>query len=108
RTNQFHGAAWEFFRNDKLDAPDYFEDAGRVPKGELRQNQFLGMIGGPVLTNKIFFLADYEGLRRIQGTILTGSVPTAAERSSGYTDFTDLLGQGGTLTDALCVSNCGT
>src|ERR1700688_5319675 len=72
-TNQFHGAAWEFFRNDKLDAPDYFEDAGRVPKGELRQNQFGGMIGGPVLTNKIFFFADYEGLRRIQGTILTGS-----------------------------------
>ena len=103
-TNQFHGAAWEFFRNDKLDAPDYFEDAGRVPKGELRQNQFGGMIGGPVLTNKIFFFADYEGLRRIQGTILTGSVPTAAERSSGYTDFTDLIAlqsSSGTLTDQL-------
>lgn len=103
-TNQFHGAAWEFFRNDKLDAPDYFEDAGRVPKGELRQNQFGGMIGGPVLTNKIFFFADYEGLRRIQGTILTGSVPTAAERSSGYTDFTDLIAlqsSSGILTDQL-------
>ena len=103
-TNQFHGAAWEFFRNDKLDAPDYFEDAGHVPKGELRQNQFGGMIGGPVLTNKIFFFADYEGLRRIQGTILTGSVPTAAERSSGYTDFTDLIAlqsSSGTLTDQL-------
>jgi hypothetical protein len=103
-TNQFHGAAWEFFRNDKLDAPDYFEDAGGVPKGELRQNQFGGMIGGPVLTNKIFFFADYEGLRRIQGTILTGSVPTAAERSSGYTDFTDLIAlqsSSGTLTDQL-------
>src|ERR1700732_4272141 len=103
-TNQFHGAAWEFFRNDKLDAPDYFEDAGRVRRGERRQNQFGGMIGGPVLTNKIFFFADYEGLRRIQGTILTGSVPTAAERSSGYTDFTDLIALqsvSGTLTDQL-------
>src|ERR1700731_592468 len=103
-TNQIHGAAWEFFRNDKLDAPDYFEDAGGVPKGELRQNQFGATIGGPVLTNKIFFFADYEGLRRIQGTILTGSVPTAAERSSGYTDFTDLIAlqsSSGTLTDQL-------
>ena len=107
-TNQFHGAAWEFFRNDKLDAPDYFEDAGGVPKGELRQNQFGATIGGPVIKNKVFFFGDYEGLRRIQGTILTGSVPTAAERNSGYTDLSDLLGQGGTLTDALCVSNCGT
>ena len=39
-TNQFHGTAWEFFRNDKLDAADYFEDAKGIPKGELRQNQF--------------------------------------------------------------------
>ena len=45
-TNSFHGAAWEFFRNDKLDAADYFENAGGVPKGELRQNQF-GVTGGP-------------------------------------------------------------
>src|SRR5271169_4757630 len=80
-TNQFHGAAWEFFRNDKLDAPDYFEDAGGVKKGALRQNQFGASIGGPVIKNKIFFFGDYEGFRRVQGTILTGSVPTALERS---------------------------
>jgi hypothetical protein len=89
--NQFHGDVWEFFRNDKLDAADYFEDAGGVPKGELRQNQFGGTIGGPVIKNKVFFFADYEGLRRIQGTILTGTVPTLAERNSNYTDFSDLI-----------------
>jgi Carboxypeptidase regulatory-like domain len=103
-TNQFHGALWEFFRNDKLDAADYFEDAGGTPKGELRQNQFGGMIGGPVYKNKIFFFGDYEGLRRIQGTILTGSVPTTAERTSGYTDFSDLINlqsTSGILTDAV-------
>src|SRR5271170_4999307 len=101
-TNQFHGAAWEFFRNDKFDAPDYFEDAGGIPKGELRQNQFGFAIGGPVIKNKIFFFGDYEGLRRVQGTILTGSVPTLAERSSGYTDLSDLITeQTGTQTDAL-------
>src|SRR4029077_6916431 len=57
-TNQFHGALGECFRNDKLDAADYFEDAGGLPKGELRQNQFGGMLGGPVIKNKVFFFAD--------------------------------------------------
>jgi len=93
-TNSFHGAVWEFFRNDIFDAPDYFENAGQVPKGELRQNQFGGSIGGPIVKNKLFFFGDYEGLRRIQGTILTGSVPTAAEMSSLATstaNFADLI-----------------
>jgi len=108
-TNELHGDVWEFFRNDKLDAADFFENAGDIKKGELRQNQFGGTLGGPVYIphvldgrNKVFFFGDYEGLRRIQGTILTGSVPTAAERASGYTDFLDLItGQKGTTTDAL-------
>jgi hypothetical protein len=97
-TNQFHGDAWEFFRNDKLDAADFFENAGGVPKGALNQNQFGFTAGGPVVIphvfngrNKVFFFGDYEGLRRVQGTILTGSVPTEAERSSGYTNFQDLI-----------------
>jgi Carboxypeptidase regulatory-like domain len=108
-TNQIHGSAWEFFRNDVLDAADWFENAGGVKKGELRQNQFGGTLGGPVVIphvinghNKLFFFVDYQGLRRVQGTIFTSSVPTTAERSSGYTDFTDLItGQSGTVGDAL-------
>lgn len=99
-TNSFHGTAWEFFRNDIFDAPDYFEDAGHVKKGELRQNQFGGSLGGPIVKNKVFFFADYEGLRRIQGTILTGSVPTAAEASSGFTNFTDLIAGQSTATQS--------
>jgi hypothetical protein len=97
-TNELHGAAWEFFRNDKLDAADFFENAGGIPKGELRQNQFGFTAGGPVVIpklyngrNKLFFFGDYEGFRRVQGTILTGSVPTAAERTSGFTNFQDLI-----------------
>src|ERR1700687_2459039 len=97
-TNNFHGTAWEFFRNDKLDAADFFENAGGIKKGELRQNQFGFTAGGPVVIpklyngrNKLFFFGDYEGFRRVQGTILTGSVPTAAERASGYTNFQDLI-----------------
>src|SRR5579871_5136902 len=100
-TNEFHGAAWEFFRNDKLDAADFFENAGGIPKGALRQNQFGVAAGGPIIKNKIFFFGDYEGFRRVQGTVATGTVPTALMRSSGYTNFTELLNQGGTETDAL-------
>jgi len=100
-TNAWHGAGWEFFRNDKLDAADYFERVGNTTKkGELRLNQFGVAIGGPVIKNKIFIFGDYEGLRRRQGAPHTGSVPTNLERSSGYTDFTELL-QTTTQTDAL-------
>ena len=102
--NDFHGAVWEFFRNDKLDAADYFEDANGIKKGVLRQNQFGGMLGGPVIKNKVFFFADFEGLRRIQGTVEQGSVPTLAERTSGFTDLSDLIAlqsSSGSLTDQL-------
>jgi hypothetical protein len=108
-TNEFHGDVWEYFRNDKLDAADFFENAHQVPKGELRQNQFGFTAGGPLYIpklfngkNKVFLFGDYEALRRVQGTILSGSVPSVAERTSGYTNFQDLIAaQSGTVTDAL-------
>jgi hypothetical protein len=111
-TNELHGALWEFFRNDKLDAADYFENANGTPKGEYRQNQF-GVAGGfPVIIphlfdgrNKVFIFGDYEGLRRVQGTTYTGSVPTVAEQASLLTNtanFQDLIsGQTGSRVDDL-------
>ena len=112
-TNEFHGSGWEFFRNDKLDAADFFENAHQIKKGELRQNQFGTTIGGPVVIphffngrNKLFFFADYEGFRRVQGTVSSGTVPTLAERNSWNSsatmvDFSDLLTQSGSSTDIL-------
>src|SRR5438445_624024 len=101
-TNEFHGAVWEFLRNDKFDAADWFENAQGIKKGAYRQNQFGVSGGGQIIKNKIFFFGDYEGLRRRQGTVLNGTVPTLAERNSGFTDFSDLLGKvGSTRTDAL-------
>jgi hypothetical protein len=110
-TNSFHGAAWEYLRNDKLDAADWFENFHNVPKGELRQNQFGVSLGGPIIKNKVFIFGDYEGLRRLQGTILSGSVPTVLERNGinglgadpTLADFSDMItGQNGNLeTDAL-------
>ena len=102
-TNQFHGDVWEFVRNDKFDAADFFQNAANEPKGEFRRNQFGGTIGGPIIKNKLFFFGDYEGTRVRQATPWIATVPTATEVSSGYTDFRDLVtGQTGTAgTDLL-------
>jgi len=102
-TNSIHGAAWEFFRNDKLDAADYFENNTGIGKGELRQNQFGADFGGPIIKNKLFIFGDYEGFRRVQGTPENGNVPTALMRTSGYADLSDTLAEsdGTTRTDAI-------
>jgi hypothetical protein len=90
-TNSIHGAAWEFFRNDVLDAADYFENNTGIGKGKLRQNQFGASFGGPIIKNKIFIFGDYEGFRRVQGSPENGNVPTKLMRSSSYTDLSDIL-----------------
>src|SRR3954451_3121884 len=60
-TNQFHGTAFEFLRNNKLDANNFFTNAAGQPRAAFRQNQFGGAIGGPVVHNRTFFFADYQG-----------------------------------------------
>ena len=92
-TNEFHGSAWEFLRNDKLDAVDvgqYFF-VNKVKKGELRRNQFGGSAGGPIRKNKLFIFGDYEGTRIRTGVAHNPTVPTALQGSSGFTDFRDLF-----------------
>ena len=100
-TNEFHGDVWEFLRNDKLDAANFFENSGGIAKGEYRQNQFGATFGGPIKKDKTFFFADYEGTRIRQAIPSVNTVPTALERSSGYMNLSELLTQGGTRTDAL-------
>ena len=75
-TNAFHGAAWEFLRNDAMDAKSFF-----APTVEpLKRNQFGGTFGGPIKTDKTFFFGYYEGLRNRQGETVSATVPTALER----------------------------
>jgi hypothetical protein len=76
-TNGFHGDAFEFLRNDKLDAKNYFAPS----KSELRRNQFGYAAGGPIWKNHLFWFSDYQGTRQVQGAE-TGlvTVLTAAER----------------------------
>src|SRR5258707_11560800 len=62
-TNSLHGDVWEFFRNDKLNANSWSNNFNGNPRAKLRWNMFGGTLGGPVLKNKLFFFADYQGQR---------------------------------------------
>src|SRR5262249_42142233 len=79
-TNNFHGSAYEFVRNDMFDARNFFATTGRKP--EYRQNQFGGSLGGPIRKNKTFFFGDYEGLRIVQGVTYVNTVPTLFEQQN--------------------------
>jgi Carboxypeptidase regulatory-like domain len=88
-TNRFHGNAFDFLRNTNLDARNYFSPT----RGAYHQNQFGGTFGGPIIRNKLFFFADYQGTRQTIGES-TGliPVPSAADRTG------DLSDQAGSLT----------
>ena len=97
-TNQLHGSAWEFLRNDKLDPADlYFVDRSKISKGALRQNQFGASAGGPAIKNKTFIFGDYDGRRIRQSALHNPTVPTDLQRNSGFTDFRDVLAEVGGL-----------
>jgi len=76
--NLFHGAAFEYLRNDKFDAPNYFDTAAGLPKSLLQQNQFGGSLGGPIVKNRAFFFGSYEGYRLKAGINIVEAVPSAA------------------------------
>jgi hypothetical protein len=79
-TNQFHGDAYEFLRNDALDAPNFFENAGGIKKASFRQNQFGVSAGAPILKDKLFVFGDYEGIRYSKGIPTSITVPSNAAR----------------------------
>lgn len=78
--NAFHGALFEYFRNDKLDARDWFVNYNGLAKPAERVNDFGGVVGGPVLKNKTFFFFSYEGQRVRQPVTQQTVVPDAASR----------------------------
>lgn len=77
-TNDIHGSVYEFLRNSRLDARNYF-DVGNIPP--FKRNQFGGAVGGPIVKNHTFFFADYEGIRQSKGITSFTTVPSAAARS---------------------------
>jgi hypothetical protein len=81
-TNQFHGDVFDYFRNDVLDANNWFSDAFGLRKAPERQNDFGGVLGGPIIKDRTFFFFSYEGLRLRQPETGTATYPTEAFRQS--------------------------
>src|ERR1700691_4226095 len=82
-TNQFHGALFDFLRNTDFDAANFFAGGAR---GDFKQNQFGGTIGGPIKKDKVFFFGDYQGNRQILGQTQSFAVPTAQDRLGNLSD----------------------
>ena len=84
-TNQLHGKVWEYHRNTILNAIGPFTPptnavTGQQQKPELIRNQFGGAVGGPILKDKLFYFADYEGNRQVQATYTTATIPNTLQR----------------------------
>ena len=86
-TNQFHGDAFEYFRNTALDARNYYLPAP-TPKAVYRQNQWGGTVGGPLIKNRTFFFLSYEGINSNEQSAGLSQVLTPAQKNG---DFSDLL-----------------
>jgi outer membrane receptor protein involved in Fe transport len=102
-TNSFHGSAWEFLRNEKFDARNFF----LAQRNPLRQNQFGVAAGGPVWIpklyngkNRTFFFGGYEGYRQSQATQSTGLAPTAAQLNGDFSGIANTIYNPATVTPA--------
>ena len=82
-TNRFHGNVFEFFRNEALNARNFFAQPG--PKPEFRRNIYGGTFGGPIQSNKTFFFGDWQGTRLRTGVTRFSVVPTLAQRQGIFT-----------------------
>ena len=83
-TNAYHGSAFEFWRNDKLNANSWANGLTDTPKAALHFNQFGATLGGPIIKNRLFFFVDYQGLRNPNGSTQTVQVMDAAERGGNF------------------------
>jgi hypothetical protein len=113
-TNQFHGSAYEYFRNDKLNATNFFANANNTGKPAFKQNQY-GLTGsGPVKKNKIFFFAGWEAFRGREGSPYIATVPLPEMYNGDFSNFRnasnalipiyDPLTQCGTGNNSACVA----
>jgi hypothetical protein len=90
-TNEFHGTAFNYFRNEALDANDWFANGLNLGKPPLRQNDFGGVLGGPILRNRTFFFFSYEGLRLRLPQVSLTEVPSLSLRQNAPPSVQPLL-----------------
>ncbi len=86
-SNRFRGSVFEFLRNDQLDANNWYNNRAGRPKPEFSQHQFGGTIGGPIIKDKTFFFADYQGMRINQGQTYVSTVPSAQMRAGNFSEI---------------------
>lgn len=91
-TNDFHGSFFEFYRNDSLNANNFFLNRADQPKPKLKYNNFGGNFNGPIIKNRVFFFWSEEWRREKRGQVLSSNVPTVAEKQGDFS---------GTLTGPL-------
>ncbi|MGH9355784.1 MAG: TonB-dependent receptor plug domain-containing protein, partial [Terriglobia bacterium] len=84
-TNQFHGDAYEFLRNDALDAANFFDNFANTVKPPFRRNQFGVSAGGPIQKDRTFIFGDYEGIRQAKGISIIDTVPSPAAHQGNLT-----------------------
>jgi hypothetical protein len=90
-TNNFRGNLFEFLRNDKLDANDFFNNRSGAVKRAFRRNIFGGTLGGPIVRDKAFFFIDYEGTRQVDSGPSLASVPLAQYRTGDLSRFSQAI-----------------
>ena len=90
-SNKFHGTAFEYLRNEAFDANDWFANSLGLRRAKLRQNDFGGVLGGPLKRNRTFFFFSYEGLRLLLPSVYDSIVPTLASRQAAIPSTQPLL-----------------
>jgi len=89
--NEWHGTAFEFLRNERFDAKNFFA-LPTAPKAPLDRHQFGAALSGPIVKNKTFFFMDYSGIKENRGQVFVNTVPTEATRRGDFSNYRDLNG----------------
>ena len=90
-SNEWHGTAFEYLRNEKFDAKNFFA-LPTAPKAPLDRHQFGGALSGPIIKNKTFFFVDYSGIKEDRGQVFVNTVPTEATRRGDFSNYRDRNG----------------
>jgi hypothetical protein len=115
-TNELHGTAFEFLRNEALNARNLFAPAtaANPNKPVFRRNQYGFAVGGPVIKDRTFFFGDFQGTRQLIGRVLTSNVPTLAQRGGDFSAnlgaplFLQTTTTGGVTSVSATTTNTGT
>ncbi|MBL8235484.1 MAG: carboxypeptidase regulatory-like domain-containing protein, partial [Bryobacterales bacterium] len=114
-SNDWHGSLFEFLRNSKLDANNFFANRGGVKLGSFKRNQFGGTLGGPVTIprlysgrNRTFFFVNYQATRDRTAANAVRTVPTADMRTGDFSALTTAAGQRVIIYDPLTTATTGT